>query len=126
MNAEALLAALDLPAGSRVDQRVPKKLLLENGAPTAADKRHINEGIEEFMWLAALKPTTIGVPEYRDDVREYLEVAVLRLTLRAGAKATRLVDGANANGGRDNITVLLAQAGAAKRRGGLISRWLGK
>ena len=32
------------------------------------------------------------MPEYRDDVREYLEIAVLRLTLRAGAKAARLVE----------------------------------
>lgn len=87
-----LITALDLPAGSRVDQRVPKKLLLENGAPTATDKRNINDGIEELLWLAALKPTTIGVPIYRDEVREYLEIAVLRLALRAGAKATRLVE----------------------------------
>ena len=92
MSVSDLLAALDLPASSRVDQRVPKKLLLENGAPTAADKRLINDGIEELLWLAALKPTTIGVPEYRDDVREYLEIAVLRLTLRAAAKAARLVE----------------------------------
>ena len=92
MNADAILAALDLPASSRVDQRLPKKLLLENGAPTAADKRLINDGIDELLWLAALKPTTIGVPEYRDDVREYLEIAVLRLTLRAAAKPTRLVE----------------------------------
>jgi len=92
MNDDALLAALDLPASSRVDQRVPKKLLLENGAPTAADKRLINSGIEELLWLAALKPTTIGVPEYRDDVREYLEIAVLRLTLRTATKMTRLVE----------------------------------
>jgi hypothetical protein len=92
MNGDAILSALDLPASSRVDQRVPKKLLLENGAPTAADKRIINDGIEELLWLAALKPTTIGVPEYRDEVREYLEIAVLRLTLRATAKATRLVE----------------------------------
>ena len=92
MNADAILAALDLPASSRVDQRVPKKLLLESGAPTAGDKRIINDGIEELLWLAALKPTTIGVPEYRDDVREYLEIAVLRLTLRVGAKAARLVE----------------------------------
>ena len=92
MNGDAILAALDLPASSRVNQRVPKKLLLENGAPTAADKRVINDGIEELVWLAALKPTTIGVPEYRDDVREYLEIAVLRLTLRAAGKATRLVE----------------------------------
>ena len=92
MNGDAVLTALDLPVGSRIDRRVPKKLLLENGAPTAADKRHINDGIEELFWLAALKPTTIGVPVYRDDAREYLEIAVLRLTLRAGAKATRLVE----------------------------------
>ena len=92
MTSDEMLAALDLPASSRVDQRVPKKLLLEHGAPTAADKRLINEGVEAVLWLAALKPTTIGVPEYRDDVREYLEIAVLRLTQRAGAKATRLVE----------------------------------
>lgn len=92
MNGDALLAALDLPADSRVDQRVPKTLLLENGAPTTADKRHINDGIEELFWLAALKPATIGVPEYRDEAREYLEIAVLRLTLRTGAKATRLME----------------------------------
>lgn len=92
MNGDTLIDALDLPPGSRVNQRVPKKLLLENAAPTAADKRFINDGIEELLWLAALKPTTIGVPAYRDDVREYLEIAVLRLTLRAAAKATRLVE----------------------------------
>lgn len=89
---DQLIAALELPAGSRVDQRVPKKLLVDNGAPTAADKRQINEGIEELVWLAALKPTTVGVPEYRDATREYLEIAVLRLQLRASGKPARLME----------------------------------
>jgi hypothetical protein len=92
MNAADVIAALNLPASAQVERRVPKKLLLENGAPTAADKRHINDGIEELFWIAALKPTTIGVPEYRDAEREYLEIAVLRFSLRAGAKAARLVE----------------------------------
>jgi len=92
MNADEILTALDLPINCRLDRRVPKKLLLENGAPTAADKRRINEGIEEFFWIAALKPMNIGVPEYRDTEREYLEIAVLRLVLRAGAKTTRLLE----------------------------------
>lgn len=92
MNASEILAALDLPAGARVDRRVPKTLLVENGSPTAADKRRINDGIEELVWLAALKPSTIGVSEHRDDVREYVEIAVLRLALRVGAKASRLVE----------------------------------
>lgn len=87
-----IIANLALPPETRVDQRVPKKLLVENGAPTAADKRQINEGIQELLWLAALKPTTVGVPEYRDDVREYMEIAVLFLTLRPDAKTGRLVE----------------------------------
>ena len=92
MNASEIIAALDLPAGSRVDRRVPKKLLLENGTPTAADKRHINDGVEELWWVAALKPTTVSVPEYRDDVREYLEIAALHLMIRPGTRANRLVE----------------------------------
>ena len=92
MTAADLIAALDLPAASRLDQRVPKKLLLENGAPTAADKRHIAEGLEEIFWIAALKPAVAGAAAFRDEVREYLEIAVLLFTLRGGAKAARLVE----------------------------------
>lgn len=39
-------------------------------------------------------------------------------------KTTRLIAAANANGGRDNISVLLVRAGQAQRKPGLISRWL--
>ena len=86
------LAALAIPADALFDRRVPKTLLIENGAPTAADKRRIREGIEDLRWLAALKPTTIGVAEYRDAGREYLEIAILTLALRANARAERLVE----------------------------------
>ena len=72
MNQDELITILDLPSSCRVDQRVPKKLLLENGTPAASDKRAINEGLEELFWLAALKPTTIGVPDFIDDNRAYL------------------------------------------------------
>ena len=92
MKSQALIEAFDLPESSLVNQRVPRKLLLENGAPTAADKRSINEGIEELIWIAALKPVTVGVPEFRDESHEYLEIAVLLLTLRDGAKIKRLVE----------------------------------
>lgn len=90
LNAGIIISALKLPAHAAVGQRVPKKILVEQGAPTTADKRQINEGIEELTWVAALKSTTIGVPEYRDEKREYLEIAVLNLALRPEAKAVRL------------------------------------
>jgi len=92
VNLAPVIDALALPLDARVDRRVPKKLLLEQGAPTAADKRQIQDGVEEMLWVAALKPTNIGVPAFRDDVREYLEIAVLTATLRPGAKPTRLIE----------------------------------
>lgn len=87
-----VIRALALPGEARVDQRVPKKLLLEVGAPTATDKRRIQDGIEELIWVAALKPTNIGVPAFRDAVREYLEIAVLTVTFRSETKPARLIE----------------------------------
>lgn len=80
---EDIVRALALPDRCRVDQRVPKKMLAEHGAPTAADRRLLTDGIEELQWVAALKPGTVAVPAYRDEEREYLEVAVLVVRARA-------------------------------------------
>lgn len=86
----AVVAALQIPEIARVDQRVPKKLLLENSVSTAFDKRLITDAIEDIQWLAALKPNTIGVPEYCDMQREYLEIAVLAVTTRGAVKPVSL------------------------------------
>ena len=92
MRGDAALAALDIPAGALVNRRVPKTLLLAHGAPTAANRRQVNDGIERMQWIAALKPTSIGVAAYRDEVREYLEIAVVHVTLRDNANKQRLAE----------------------------------
>lgn len=80
---DALIHCLALPATCRVDQRVPKKMLAEHGGTTAADCRLLTDGIEETHWLAAIKPATAAIPTWRDEVREYLELAVLSVTVRS-------------------------------------------
>lgn len=92
MSLNMVLDALALPDNAKVEQRIPKKLLVEQGAPTAADKRQIQDGIEELQWVAALKPTNIAVPAFRDAEREYLEVAVLTAVFRQNAKVARLTE----------------------------------
>ena len=91
MNAFDPVAALALPASTLIDRRVSKTLLIEHGARTAADKRRIRDGVHEIRWLAALKPTTVGMAEYRDATREYREIAVLKLSLHSGVHADRLL-----------------------------------
>ena len=63
MSFAPIIHALALPPETRVEQRVPKKLLVENGAPTAGDKKQINDGIEEILWHAALKPANLSFEE---------------------------------------------------------------
>ena len=92
MVAEDLISALQLPEQTRVNQRVAKKLLIENLAPTTSDRQQINDGVEEVQWVAALKPGNCGIPAYRDAQREYVEAAVLHLKLRQSARPTRLIE----------------------------------
>ena len=84
--------ALGLPPQALVGRRVPKTLLIENGCFASGDRRRIREGIDALRWLAVLKPTTVGIAEYRDSEREYLEIAVLMLDLRPNARRARLVE----------------------------------
>ena len=92
MTVDELLQVLQLPESTRVQQRVPKKLLIEHGAATPQDKRLIQDGVDEITWLASLKPHLTGVPAYEDEHRHYREAAVLSLTLRPGTRPTRLVE----------------------------------
>lgn len=88
----AIVDALALPASARIDARVPKKMLIEQGAPTAADKRAIQDGIDELEWFAACKPTTVGVPSFADDTRVYLEIAIIGCAFRPAANTARLIE----------------------------------
>lgn len=96
MSALELMEALALPTNSRVDQKVPKAMLSQQAAATATDRRTIREDVEGLWWLASLKPHTIGVPAYKEETREYLEIVVLRLQPRRAAKSkakiTRLIE----------------------------------
>ena len=131
MSLTVVLNALALPANAKVEQRIPKKLLVEQGAPTAADKRQIQDGIEELQWVAALKPTNIAVPAYRDAEREYLEVAVLTAVFRQNAKVARLTElihravpypvllvSSYRDGGADSIAVSAAHKRFAQNEAG--------
>ena len=89
---EAILAALALPPGALLSLRVPKKLLAEQSAPTSADKRAIQDGIDELYWLATLKPTTIAVPAATETGQDFAEIAVISAQLRPTARVARLTE----------------------------------
>lgn len=94
MNPADVLTALHLPLTALADQRIPKKLLLENGTPTSADKRLIEAHTAELRWDAVLRPDTVAIPAYGSGVHEYPELQAMTVTVRDlkpdSAKAGRL------------------------------------
>jgi len=92
MSIAAVIAALGLPDRARVDRRVPKKTLLEQALPGPADRRLLGDAIADLLWVASLKPETIGLPAFRDTEREYAEIAVVAATLRAARRAVRVAE----------------------------------
>lgn len=60
--------------------------LASRGTATSADRKLLQEQIEEVTWVAALKPSNAGIPAYQDELRSYLELAVLNVRLRQGSQ----------------------------------------
>ena len=89
------LEHLDIPGSCRLDKPVFKKLFLDasdgkRGVLDATDKKCLKDDILRVRWLYTLKPSTINIAAYRDDSREYPEVAVLHVELSNSSRAARI------------------------------------
>ena len=89
------LEHLDIPDSCRLDKPVFKKLFLEasdgkRGVLDATDKKCLKNDILRVRWLYTLKPSTINIAAYRDDSREYPEVAILHVELSNASRAARI------------------------------------
>lgn len=90
MTIEELVNAIELPLTARIDKRIPKKLLMEQVAVTVADRRLIQESVDELLWLGALKPSTVGIKELKDETHEYLEIAVICAQYKPNSKTPQI------------------------------------
>lgn len=87
---EAFLQKLDIPEDCLLNKRVFKKLFEENTRLDVTDKKSLKDDVQEIRWLYTLKPTTINIPPYADEQRDYPEVAVLLVTLSMPTRYKRI------------------------------------
>ncbi|NLN42781.1 MAG: DUF4391 domain-containing protein, partial [Methanosarcina sp.] len=89
---EILLSRFGFPEASDLGKRVFKKHFFENATLTPADKKSLQDDVGTITWQYTLKPSTIQIKPYTDEQREYLEVAVLEITLRSPRNYKRLAE----------------------------------
>ena len=83
---------LALPEACFLGKRVFKNLFLKNAQLGAADKKALDQDIDSIFWQHALKPATVPIATYRDDQREYLEIAVLQANLHQATRHQRIAE----------------------------------
>ena len=75
--------SIGFPESAYLHKRVPKKQFLESDELVASDKKLFRENVKNVYWEYTLKPSTCPVLPYRDNEREYLEVAVLQVEMNS-------------------------------------------
>ena len=85
-----LYDSLNIPKSCEVGNTIYKKLFYENADLSTSDKALFTEGISKITWLYCLKPETINIQPYKDDVREYPEMEVIEVEVVKDAKIGRM------------------------------------
>lgn len=88
----ALYGAMGLPDACYLGKRVFKKLFHENAVLGVTDKKAFRDDIDAITWQYTLKPTTIPIHAYKDDEREYDEIALLQVDLKTQKRTGRIVE----------------------------------
>jgi hypothetical protein len=83
---------LAIPESCFLGKRVFKSLFLKNAQLGATDKKAFDQDVDLILWQYALKPANLPVAIYRDDQREYLEIAVLQANLHQIARHQRIAE----------------------------------
>lgn len=82
----------NVPQSCEVESTIFKKLFYENANLTPADKDIFTDTINKITWLYCLKPETINIQPYKDDIREYIEIEFIEVELKEEKKVNRIAE----------------------------------
>ncbi len=83
---------INFPESAHLHKRIPKKMFLDNGELVASDRNLFQKNVKTFYWEFTLKPSTCPVLPYKDNEREYLEVAVLDVEINSRKGHKRIAE----------------------------------
>ncbi|HGF3909640.1 TPA: DUF4391 domain-containing protein [Escherichia coli] len=87
---EAFLEGLNVPSSCVLNKPLFKKMFQQHANLDAKDKKALKDDVDKIRWLYTLKPSTINIASYSDDLRDYGELAFLVVELSSAKNAERL------------------------------------
>ena len=83
---------LNIPSSCFIGNTIYKKLFYENAGLSTSDKSLFTDTISKVTWLCSLKPETINIPAYKDEVRDYPEIEVIEVLVHKDYKLKRIAE----------------------------------
>ncbi len=91
MNSLVVIDAFRIPEGLKVSTRViGRTVFRQNASLSPADARIIESSMTDLKVVATIRPAEFMIPAYVDDIREYLEILLVRATVKAESAAEKL------------------------------------
>ena len=79
-----------IPEKCLLNKPLFKKLFQEHADLDITDKKALKDDIDKILWVYTLKPSTVNIAAYRDDLREYDEIAIIQIDLTSAARTQRI------------------------------------
>jgi len=83
---------LNIPDSCFIGNTIYKKLFYENADLSTSDKSLFTDTISKVVWLYCLKPETINIVAYKDEVRDYPEIEVIEVLVHKDYKLKRIAE----------------------------------
>ena len=83
---------LKIPDSCFIDNTIYKKLFYENADLSTSDKSLFTDTVSKITWLYCLKPETINIPAYKDEMRDYPEIEVIEVLVHKDYKLKRIAE----------------------------------
>ena len=89
---DVLYEKMAIPDTCHLGKRVFKKLFHENAKLGVTDKKAFRDDIDTISWQYTLKPSTIPITVYKDDQKDYPEIAILQVDLKTLNRTKRIAE----------------------------------
>lgn len=83
---------LNIPDACSIGNTIYKKLFYENTDMSSGDKSLFTDIINKITWVYCLKPETINIATYKDELRDYPEVEVIEVEVNKDYKLKRVAE----------------------------------
>lgn len=88
---DSLYEYMQIPKSCKVGNTIFKKLFYDYAELSKVDRDLITNQVDKIVWSYCIKPDTIHIKSYKDEIREYSEIEIIEVFINTSDKTTKRI-----------------------------------